>query len=370
MGMNSPELLLLVENCPKGAETLVTRCLHILTDKVPPSPELVKRVRDLYQKRLPDVRFLIPVLNGLDKKEVIQALPKLIKLNPIVVKEVFNRLLGTQHGDVTSSMSPLTPGDLLVALHNIDSSKCDMKSVIKATNLCFAARSVYTSEAVVLQQLMDTTPLPMLLMRTVIQALGMYPRLGGFIMNILTRLIYKQVWKYPKVWEGFIKCCQRTKPQSFSVLLQLPPPQLLSVLQTCPDLRDPLLSHVRSFTPNQLAHVPHAIMAILEAESRMDEDIVEETAETSGQDLIAKRLAQEKSLKRQILEDQKGKNKPEVEEEAEMDLPIILIEEEEEMMKHQEKESPPEESENTAIHTTYSPPLDEAMEEGLEQKED
>jgi hypothetical protein len=33
MGMNSPDLLLLVETCPKGAETLVTRCLHILTDK-------------------------------------------------------------------------------------------------------------------------------------------------------------------------------------------------------------------------------------------------------------------------------------------------------------------------------------------------
>ena len=33
MGMSSPELLLLVENCPKGAETLVTRMLHILTDK-------------------------------------------------------------------------------------------------------------------------------------------------------------------------------------------------------------------------------------------------------------------------------------------------------------------------------------------------
>lgn len=36
MGMNSPELLLLVENCPKGAETLVTRCLHSLTDKGAP----------------------------------------------------------------------------------------------------------------------------------------------------------------------------------------------------------------------------------------------------------------------------------------------------------------------------------------------
>lgn len=50
--------------------------------------ELVSRVRELYQTRVSDVRFLIPVLNGLTKKEVIAALPKLIKLNPIVVKEV------------------------------------------------------------------------------------------------------------------------------------------------------------------------------------------------------------------------------------------------------------------------------------------
>uniref|UniRef100_A0A673AWZ2 Symplekin n=1 Tax=Sphaeramia orbicularis TaxID=375764 RepID=A0A673AWZ2_9TELE len=257
MGMNSPELLLLVENCPKGAETLVTRCLHILTDKVPPSPELVERVRDLYHKRVPDVRFLIPVINGLEKNEVIQALPKLIKLNPIVVKEVFNRLLGTQHGEGASSVSPLTPGDLLIALHNIDSTKCDMKSIIKATNLCFGEKNVYTSEvlAVVMQQLMEQSPLPMLLMRTVIQSLTMYPRLGGFVMNILSRLIVKQVWKYPKVWEGFVKCCQRTKPQSYSVLLQLPPAQLTSVFERCPEMREPLLQHVHSFTPHQVRAV-------------------------------------------------------------------------------------------------------------------
>ncbi|TRZ07947.1 hypothetical protein HGM15179_019160 [Zosterops borbonicus] len=289
MGMNSPELLLLVENCPKGAETLVTRCLHSLTDKVPPSPELVKRVRDLYHKRLPDVRFLIPVLNGLEKKEVIQALPKLIKLNPIVVKEVFNRLLGTQHGDGTSAVSPLNPGELLIALHNIDSSKCDMKSIIKATNLCFGERNVYTSEvlAVVMQQLMEQNPLPMLLMRTVIQALTMYPRLGGFVMNILSRLIMKQVWKYPKVWEGFIKCCQRTKPQSFQVVLQLPPPQLAAVFDKCPELREPLLSHVRALTPHQQAHIPLSTMAILEATTR------HEPEGTPGEEKPPKRPSEE-----------------------------------------------------------------------------
>lgn len=126
--------------------------------------------------------------------------------------------------------------------------------LLTATNLCFAERNVYTSEvlAVVMQQLMEQSPLPMLLMRTVIQSLTMYPRLGGFVMNILARLIMKQVWKYPKVWEGFIKCCQRTKPQSFQVILQLPPQQLGAVFDKCPELREPLLAHVRSFTPHQV----------------------------------------------------------------------------------------------------------------------
>ncbi|XP_021916110.1 symplekin [Zootermopsis nevadensis] len=264
MGMDSPQLLKLVEECPKGAETLVTRVIHILTDKTPPSAELVARVRDLYHTRVSDVRFLIPVLNGLTKKEVIAALPKLIKLNPVVVKEVFNRLLGT-HSEGLSHTSPLTPAELLIALHNIDPSKCELKTVIKATSLCFAEKQAYTQEilAVVMQHLMELNPLPTLLMRTVIQSLSLYPRLIGFVMNILQRLIMKQVWKQKKVWEGFIKCCQRTKPQSFQVLLQLPPAQLSDVLVNSPDLQQPLLSHVMAFTENQRAHIPQSIMDVL-----------------------------------------------------------------------------------------------------------
>lgn len=70
MSMESVALLKLVEDCPKGSETLVTRVIHILTDKGTPSPQLVQRVREMYNTRVSDVRFLIPVLNGLTKKEV------------------------------------------------------------------------------------------------------------------------------------------------------------------------------------------------------------------------------------------------------------------------------------------------------------
>ena len=223
IGMESEELLSLVENCPKGSETLVTRIIHILTERTAPSPELVNKVRDLYAKRVADVRFLIPVLNGLTKQEVGAALPKLIKLNPVVVKEVFNRLLGTGSSAQSGAM---TPADLMIALHNIDTSKCDMKTIIKATGLCFQEKSVFTMEVltIVLQQLMEQKDIPLLLMRTVIQSVALYPNLIGFTMNILQRLIVKQVWKQKMLWEGFIKCCERTKPQSFRVLLQVPCP--------------------------------------------------------------------------------------------------------------------------------------------------
>ncbi|KAF7266373.1 hypothetical protein GWI33_020398 [Rhynchophorus ferrugineus] len=259
LGMDCPDLIKLVEDCPKGSETLVTRVIHILTDKGTPSHVLVEKVKELYNTRVSDVRFLIPVLNGLSKQEIIAALPKLIKLNPVVVREVFNRLLGL-HGE-----SPISPSELLVALHLIDLSKADLKSIIKTITLCLLEKQVYTQEvlAVVLQQLMDQTPLPTLLMRTVIQALGSYPRLSGFVMNILQRLILKQVWKQKVVWEGFIKCCQRTKPQSFAVLMQLPVPQLTEVLKTCPELKTPLQEHLNTFTEAQRMHIPASIQEVI-----------------------------------------------------------------------------------------------------------
>ena len=61
--------------------------------------------------------------------------------------------------------------------------------------MCFAEKTVYTQEvlATVMQHLMELPTLPTLLMRTVIQSLAMYPKLIGFVMNIMQRLINKQV---------------------------------------------------------------------------------------------------------------------------------------------------------------------------------
>jgi hypothetical protein len=95
----------------------------------------------------------------------------------------------------------------MVALHNIEPSKCDVKTVIKATSLCFNEAEVYTAEvlAVVINQLLEQTPLPTLLMRTVIQTLALHSKLSGFIMNTLGRLVKKQVMEGLKKLIIFVK---------------------------------------------------------------------------------------------------------------------------------------------------------------------
>ncbi|OWK49917.1 Symplekin, partial [Lonchura striata] len=111
-------------------EETIKQCLYLYLALLPHNHKLIHELASVYTEAIADIkRTVLRVIE--QPKEVIQALPKLIKLNPIVVKEVFNRLLGTQHGDGASAVSPLNPGELLIALHNIDSSKCDMKSIIK-----------------------------------------------------------------------------------------------------------------------------------------------------------------------------------------------------------------------------------------------
>ena len=113
----------------------------------------------------------------------------------------------------TSHTSPISPSELLIALHRIPREECELKIIMNgkfpppfffpslisrfllATTLCFNERAIYTHDvlAVVIQQLVDINPIPVLFMRTVLQALTLYPRMVSFVMNTLQRLITKQV---------------------------------------------------------------------------------------------------------------------------------------------------------------------------------
>lgn len=258
---SSSDLLEILTDPPSGSENLVMQVLHILTDGIIPSTELVFTISKLYNSKLKDVEIMIPVLPYLPKDEVMMIFPRIVNLPGDKFQAALLRILqGSSH-----SGPVLNPAEVLIAIHGIDPDRdgIPLKKVTDACNACFEQRQTFTQQIIakVLNQLVEQIPLPLLFMRTVLQAIGTFPSLVDFIMEILSRLVGKQIWKYPKLWVGFLKCALLTKPQSFNVLLQLPPAQLENALNKTAALKAPLVAHASQ--PNIRSTLPRAVLTVL-----------------------------------------------------------------------------------------------------------
>lgn len=261
LGSSCSEMLDIIHHPPEGSEELVIMILQTLTEESNPSAKLVLAVKHLYETKLKDASILIPLLSSFPKEEVLPIFPRLVDLPPDKFQDVLARILqGSAH-----TGPALTPAEVLIAIHDINPEKdqVPLRKVIDACTACFEQRTVFTQQVLEksLNKLVDNVPVPLLFMRTVIQALDAFPALVDFVMEILSRLVNKQIWKMPKLWVGFLKLAFQTQPRSFDVLLQLPPAQLEIALNKYPNLR----THLSSFVNQRNAHgiLPRQTLKVL-----------------------------------------------------------------------------------------------------------
>ncbi|KAG6422039.1 hypothetical protein SASPL_118600 [Salvia splendens] len=246
LGSSYSDLLHIISNPPQGSEDLLTQVLHLLSEGRAPPTDLVVTVKHLYETRLKDATILIPILSAFSRDEVLPIFPRLVQLPlPKFQMALAHILQGSAH-----TGPALTPVEVLVAIHDISPERdsLPLKKITDTCSACFEQRTVFTQQvlAKALNQMVDRTPLPLLFMRTVIQAIDAFPSLVDFVMDILSKLVNRQVrcvWRMPKQWVGFLKCISQTQPHSFKVLLQLPSPQLESALSKYPNLRGPLAAY-------------------------------------------------------------------------------------------------------------------------------
>jgi symplekin len=271
-------VLEMVQDHPRGAaplvlliaDLLVMRAVREAQQQDPPGAvprDLVEAARALYEKSNPrDARFLIPLLPMLPKAEALAALPDLLRLpardpNGSRFSSSWQGALARVirlKARMEGGAPPMTPADLMVALHTVGEGKTHNKEgsggpvsterIKDATKLCFGQSGVFTQKllSVVLSRLAGVQPVPLLLMRTVIQSVKTYPGLRAFVIDILAQLSARKVWthKQPAVWEGWVYCANMLAPDSFSAVLNLPPDQVKSALKLKPDLKRKLAEHV------------------------------------------------------------------------------------------------------------------------------
>nr|GEX60040.1 hypothetical protein [Tanacetum cinerariifolium] len=236
LGPSYKDLLKIISDPPQGSENLLTLVMQVLCEGTTPSADLVATVKRLYETKLKDATILIPILSTFTKDEVLPIFPCLVQL-------------------------PLDK--FQTALAHILQDGVPLKKVTDACSACFEQRTVFTQQvlAKALNQMVDQTPLPLLFMRTVIQAIDAFPTLVDFVMELLSKLVSKQVWRMPKLWVGFLKCISQTQPHSFRVLLQLPSPQLEGALNKYGSLRGSLAAYANQ--PNIKASLPRSTLQAL-----------------------------------------------------------------------------------------------------------
>ena len=111
------------------------------------------------------------------------------------------------NGLFSASPCPLPPADFLIALHSL---KDDPRQTANAIGVCLKDLGRifnFTVLAKVLTKLVESTPMPQLLMVTFITAMRDCPKLtqqSGPAVQVLKRCVDKKIWTTP-LWKGFLR---------------------------------------------------------------------------------------------------------------------------------------------------------------------
>ena len=240
-------LLEVLRHFPEGADKLALRVVTTLSAGGA-SPVLVKLVKGLIGERELDPRFIIPIIGELDKAEIEKQVPRIVSL-----LGTSDSARDTVRTAFAAALQKLTPADLLVSLHNETSGR---KATIDAIGICFSMTTVFRSDvlATSLSRITDLPTLPVIFLRTTIQAVTTYKSLMPFIANnILPKLVAKKVWEQPPLWDGFIRLSKLIGTRSFGCLLQLPKEWLKDVLAKQPTLKPEFRAFLESKGHNAAA---------------------------------------------------------------------------------------------------------------------
>ncbi|EME26482.1 Symplekin [Galdieria sulphuraria] len=263
---DSPELVELVgSHSPKVASFVLELLESLMDNGKKTSPEVLEAARKHFQDPYRpdcDVRYAIPFIDSFSKEELLRLLPRLVALDGSEFKHAISKTLGARLPVIQAS-------EFLVELHLLEPKQgiCSLRNVIYAIQYCFELKSIFTQDAVAtcLQQLVEKSPIPILLLRTVIQSILHFPQLQKFIISVIfARLIDREVWKERKLWEGFVKACQMTIPRSVPVILRLPPQPLKDMVHHSQSIQQAIVKYGERMKES----IPPWLWPFLEQESK------------------------------------------------------------------------------------------------------
>lgn len=219
--------------------------------------ELIQACHDIQALKLegkekPDTRYIIPVLFGMKRVELVSKLPGFVDagndvlmmaLGKMASKLFSSNLLFRQEPDPESStLKGMTLCEQLVYLHEMDfeSSGLPQRRYLDAIRLCLENVGVFEDRVVMaaldqmsLAFVSGSAPLPLAFMRSCIVVSTKRESMHNWMCyTLLPRLVEGNVYEDKRQWEGWMRCAKMLQNEegkgasSIGAIRKLPPEQL------------------------------------------------------------------------------------------------------------------------------------------------
>ena len=237
------------------------------TDKDTPSSDLIEVCHQIQEKKLDsngkkDPRYIIPIVSGMTRGDLVKKLPEFIGAKDIVYKAALIRMservgrhmhmFREEQNREAPSLLGMTLCEQLVFLHRLDFTSVGLsqKRYLNAIEICLKEDEIFTNRVIMaaldhisMNFLEGVEGLPLAYMRTTMLTCSRHESLHSWICHVLLpRLIEGKVYAAGKrQWEGWMRCARMLETgadggiSSILAIQKLPPEQLRMYREKYPD---------------------------------------------------------------------------------------------------------------------------------------
>ena len=202
------------------------------TDKSLPSQELIDACHEIQKNKLEadgktDSRYIIPVVSGMKRDQLVDKLPEFVRGSDDVFKASFRRmaeklgryvLIFRDEPDPTEkTLRGMSSCEQMVYLHHLDFHAVGIpqKRYLDVIRLCLDDDEVFDDRVVqaaldrMSGKFLEGEPLPLAYMRTIILTCSKHESLHSWICHVLLpRLVEGRVYTDKRQWEGWMRCAK------------------------------------------------------------------------------------------------------------------------------------------------------------------
>lgn len=203
-----------------------------VTDKSLPSQELIDACHVIQKNRLdaegkPDSRFIIPIVSGMKREELVHKIPEFVRGSDDIFKASLSRMserLGRyilifrdEPNPEETTLRGMSRCEQMVYLHHLDFHAVGIpqKRYLDSIRLCLEDDEVFNDRVVqaaldyMSGKFLEGESLPLAYMRTIILTCSKHESLHSWICHVLLpRLVEGKVYTDKRQWEGWMRCAK------------------------------------------------------------------------------------------------------------------------------------------------------------------